>query len=132
MHHLLALFAQDSKSQPPPGLDPTIFILLLALFGVFWLFIVRPMKQREKKERDDLFSKLKKNDEVLTASGIIGIVAMVKDDEVILKVDESANVRLRVLKSTIVRIMNPKEPAKDGAAKSNQNGSTGDNVSAAS
>ena len=70
------------------------------------------MKRREKKEREDLFTKLKKNDEVLTSSGLIGIVAMVKDDEVILKVDESSIVaHLRVLKSTIVQIRNPKDAA---------------------
>ena len=57
------------------------------------------------KEKEDLFTKLKKNDEVLTAAGIIGIVAMIKDnDEVVLKVDESSNVRLRVTRSSITRV----------------------------
>ena len=63
---------------------------------------------------------------MLTASGIIGIVAQVKDDEVVLKVDESANVVMRVSKSTIVRIMNPKDGAKDAPPQ------TGDNLKAGS
>ena len=71
-----------------------------------------------QKERDSLVTSMKKNDEVLTASGIIGIIAQVKDDEVILKVDESSNVRLRVLKSAIVRIVKPKEPVKDASGNS--------------
>ncbi len=72
------------------GISP--LILMGAIFAAFWFLLIRPMKQKEKKERESLFSSLKKNDEVLTASGIIGIVAQVKDDEVVLKVDESANV----------------------------------------
>src|SRR5579862_3686330 len=116
MYYLLALLAQaeDAPKAAPESPLP-MFLLLGAIFFAFYILLLRPMKQREKKEREELFSKLKKNDEVLTASGIIGIVAAVKDDEVILKVDESSNVRLRVLKSTIARILNPKEPAKAGA-----------------
>jgi preprotein translocase subunit YajC len=58
---------------------------------------------------------LKKNDKVITSGGIIGIVAAIKDkeDEVTLKVDESSNVRLRVLKSSIIRIVGPEETAKE-------------------
>jgi hypothetical protein len=35
----------------------------------------------------------------------------------VLKVDESSNVRLRVLKSTIARILNPKETKESSEAK---------------
>ena len=58
---------------------------------------------------------MKKNDEVVTASGIIGIVAIIKEneDEVTLKIDDNA--RIRVLKSSIVRIKKKEEPAKDAA-----------------
>ncbi|HYV35932.1 MAG TPA: preprotein translocase subunit YajC [Gemmataceae bacterium] len=129
MHILLALFAQAENGKQSPGLfgDPMMPFLLLGVFALAYLFLIRPMKQREKRERETLFTSLKKNDEVLTASGIIGIIANIKDDEIVLKVDESSNVRLRVLKSTVVRIMNPKEPAKDAAAAP-----AGDNVKAGS
>jgi preprotein translocase subunit YajC len=115
MHFLTTLIAQqEPPKEAPQGLgDPTILILMAAIFVAFYIIVIMPMKRREKKEREDLFTKLKKNDEVVTAAGIIGIVAQVKDDEVILKVDESSNVRLRVLKSTIARILNPKEPGKE-------------------
>jgi preprotein translocase subunit YajC len=116
MVHLVAQVAPAPEQPAPQGPfgDPTVLILMAAIFVAFYVIIIMPMKRREKKDRENLFTNLKKNDEVLTASGIIGIVAMIKDDEVILKVDESSNVRLRVLKSTIARILNPKEPAKAG------------------
>jgi preprotein translocase subunit YajC len=116
MHHLIAQ-AQDPPGKPDgqgqPAGDFTLPLLMIALVGAFFVIVILPARRREKKEREDLLNKLKKNDEVLTASGIIGIVAMIKDDEVVLKVDESSNARIRVLKSAITRILGPKEPAKD-------------------
>jgi len=134
MHQLLFLLAQQSSDKPPAGPfgDSSILLLMVGLFAAFYFIILMPMKRREKKEREDLFSKLKKNDEVLTSSGLIGIVAMVKDDEVVLKVDESSNVRLRVLKSTVVQIRNPKEPAKDVSGKGGQDAAAADNAKAGS
>jgi preprotein translocase subunit YajC len=71
--------------------------------------------KRQEQERKTLLSALKKNDKVVTSGGIIGIVASVKEkeDEVMLKVDESSNVRLRVTRSSIVRIVGGDEAAKE-------------------
>jgi preprotein translocase subunit YajC len=113
MHSLLALILEPEQSAPQGPVDGgTLPFLLLAIAGAFFLIVILPARRREKKERENLLTAMKKNDEVLTASGIIGIVAAMKDDEVVLKVDESSNVRLRVLKSSIVRILNPKEAPK--------------------
>ena len=112
MHHVIALVAQEGQQQGPGG-DVLLPFLVLGLVAAFMLIVVMPARRREKKEREEILTKLKKNDEVLTASGIIGIVAMIKEDEVVLKVDESSNTRLRVLKSTIARILNPKEAPKE-------------------
>jgi preprotein translocase subunit YajC len=117
MFQLFALFADD---KPPPSGgpfgDPTFLIMMAAVFAAFYFIVIMPARRKEKKERESLLNQMKKNDEVLTASGIIGIIANVKDDEVVLKVDESSNVRLRVLKSSIVRVLNPKEAPKDASA----------------
>jgi preprotein translocase subunit YajC len=116
------------------GLLSTMLPLLL-IFGAFYFLLILPKKRQEKKERDELFTNLKKNDEVLTYAGIIGIVVQVhKDkDEVVLKIDENSNVRLRVLKSTIARIMTPKETAKEQApaAAAQAAQTAADNVKAA-
>jgi preprotein translocase subunit YajC len=131
MNQLLLVFAQETTEKPSAGPfgDPSILLLMAGIFMAFYFLVIMPMKRREKRDREDLFGKLKKNDEVLTASGIIGVIAQVKDDEVILKVDESSNTRLRVLKSTIVQIRNPKEAPKEGAAKTGETAAT-ENVKA--
>ena len=71
--------------------------------------------KKQEKERKTLLEALKKNDRVLTSGGIIGVIANIreKDDEIVLKVDENSNVRLRLTRSSIVRVLSEKDVAKD-------------------
>jgi preprotein translocase subunit YajC len=110
---LLAEAPAENAQSPTTGftsmLLPMVAIAMLAYF-----ILIRPMK-RQEQERQSLISNLKKNDEVITSGGLIGIVASIKEkgDEVTLKVDESANVRIRVTKNSIVRVVNKDEPSKE-------------------
>jgi len=110
---LLAQQSSDTSAAPQNNLLFSLFPLLI-IVGLFWFLMVRPMK-RQERERQALLSALKKNDKVVTSGGIIGIVASIKEkeDEVTLKVDESTNVRLRVTKSSIARILGGEEAGKE-------------------
>jgi len=107
---LLAEGAGEGKENQP-GFGLLQFLPFVLIFVFFYFFMIRAPMKRQEKERQSLFSNLKKNQKVVTSGGIIGLVASIndKEDEVTLKVDESSNVRLRVLKSSIVRIVNPEE-----------------------
>jgi preprotein translocase subunit YajC len=109
------LIAEDEPAAQTPNAGPLGMLIPLLIMGVFLYFMaIRPMKKQEK-ERKLLIQALKKNDRVLTTGGIIGVIANVrdKDDEILLKVDENSNVRLRVARSSIVRVLSDKEPAKE-------------------
>src|SRR5262245_50052498 len=102
MFFSLMLLAEGDQG----GGNPNFIILpMIAIFVLFWLLILRPQQKRQQMERLNLLASMKKNDRVLTSGGLIGIVALIndKEDEVVLKVDESSNVRLRVLKSSIIK-----------------------------
>lgn len=108
--YAVLLFAQEATDKSPPG-PPWWSSLpaMLMIVVLFYLLMIAPAR-RESKQRTQLLSTLKKNDEVLTSSGIYGIVSSIKEqgDEVVLKIDDNA--RIRVLKSSIVRIISaPKE-----------------------
>ncbi len=107
----MVLLAQaEGKEQQPLGFLFTFLpLILMVVLAYFLLFL--PEKRRQKQHREWLEKSLKKNDEVVTSAGIIGIVTTIKEkeDEVVLKIDDSSNARLRVLKSTIIRIVAPKE-----------------------
>jgi preprotein translocase subunit YajC len=83
------------------------FVLVLA---AAWFLLYKPERERMKKLQD-LLAGLKKNDRVLTTSGIYGTVANVDRaaDRVSLKVDESENVRLTVTLASISKVLSDTE-----------------------
>ncbi len=114
----LILWAQEGEkkgSAPSPFggiLLPMLGIMILAYF-----FLILPKQRQEKKEREQRMASLKKNDKVLLQSGIIGVISSIKEDsnEVVVKLEEG---KVRVLKSTVVNILNEKEEKdKDEKAK---------------
>ena len=86
------------QPQPPFLLN---MLPLVLIFGIFYFLLIRPQQQKQK-EQQKMISELKKNDEVITAGGIHGLVVNVKDTSVVLKVDE--NVKIEVEKSHISQV----------------------------
>ena len=84
--------------------DPFIssLIPLVLLFGIFYFLIIRPQQQRMKAHQA-MVAAVKRGDTVVTAGGLIGKVAKVKDDgEVMIEIAD--NVQVRVLKSTLTEV----------------------------
>lgn len=90
------------------GLQTPMFLLTLITIFFLYMFIVqRPGARREQETRDAMLQKLKKNDRVLTTSGIYGVVTNVQldADEITIRIDETTNTKLRVTKSAISRVL---------------------------
>ena len=84
--------------------DPFLssLIPLILLFGIFYFLIIRPQQQRMKAHQA-MVAAVKRGDTVVTAGGLIGKVAKVKDDgEVMIEIAD--NVQVRVLKSTLTEV----------------------------
>ena len=84
-------------------------IFMVLLFGIFYVFLILPQRRREK-ERRAMLSSLRKNDRVVTIGGIHGVVHSIKEDKVVLKVDE--NTKITVSMSAIAGVERPKEEEK--------------------
>jgi preprotein translocase subunit YajC len=69
------------------------FLPLVLVFIIFYFLLIRP-QQKKAKEHQQMLSKLKKNDEVMTSGGIYGKVINLADNVVTLEV--APNVRVRV------------------------------------
>ena len=80
----------------------------LAILGVMLLVMILPGRQQAKK-RKEMMAGMSKNDRVLTRGGIIGVVMEVRDQEVILKVDESNNTRMHFTKQAIQHVFADKD-----------------------
>ncbi|MCI7402958.1 MAG: preprotein translocase subunit YajC [Pyramidobacter sp.] len=83
------------------------FFPLIIFVVIFYFFILRPQKKRQKTH-DSLVNSLQRGDRVITAGGFFGIVREVKDDSVIIEIAEG--LVARVLKSSISTKINPEAP----------------------
>ena len=91
--------AGEGEGEQPPagkgsgwgGMTP---LLLLAPILLIFLWSGRGRKKQEAK-RKQMLSELKKGDKVTSIGGIVGTVIEVREDELVIKVDESSNTRMR-------------------------------------
>jgi preprotein translocase subunit YajC len=103
----LAQTTVPSTSQPttaPVGglsdfLKSPLFVPII-LIGVFLIFSSRNRKNADRKVQD-MLSNLKKGDRVQTIGGILGTVVEARDNEVVLKVDETNNTKMRFSRKAI-------------------------------
>lgn len=103
------ILAQAPNAAPPtPGGMSFMFPALMMAMLVFFMLSARSQRKREKKEKEDMHAHLARNDRVLTLGGIIGTIVGVKEDEVVLKVDESTNTKMTFIKSSIQRVLSEK------------------------
>lgn len=119
MLHTLILLAEDPSQQQGPGLVQ--FLPLIAIAGVFYLLLIRPMK-RQEQERQRLASNLKKNDEILTNSGIYGTITDVSDSEDKITVKIADNVRIKMTKGSVLRNLTNEEAAAAGKSSQKSQG----------
>lgn len=108
MIDLLFTLAQATQpiGPPPSGTEVFVknFLPLFLIIGVFWWWMSRS-RRRERQRFEDMLKNLKRNDRVQTIGGIIGTVVDARDDEVILKVDETNNVKMRFARSAIKDVL---------------------------
>jgi preprotein translocase subunit YajC len=78
------------KSSNPFG-GPFIWIMLGAVVLMF-IFSSRGRKKQEAKRRE-MIENLTKGDRIVTIGGIVGTVAEIRDDEIIVKVEDSTRMK---------------------------------------
>ncbi len=75
-------------------------LILMALMGVM-IFMTFRSQSKEKKKRAALLAALSKGDKVQTIGGIIGNVVEIRDNEVVVKIDENNNTKMKFARSAI-------------------------------
>lgn len=89
----------------PSSMNPLLYLLpILGLF-VFMMWTSSSSQKKEKRRREEMLGNLQRHDKVQTIGGVIGSVIEVKDGEVVLKVDESNNIKMRFARSAIQTVL---------------------------
>jgi len=86
--------------QSAPGW--TAWILSVGMIAIFYFLIIRPQQKRQKAHRQ-LLDSLTKGDRVVTSGGIHGTVVGIKEDVVVLRVDE--NCKIEVSRANVNAVM---------------------------
>ena len=76
----------DAAANPLAQLIP-IFLIIFIFYFVLW----KPQRNQEK-QRKKMIADLKKNDQVVTTSGMHGTVVLVKDKSIVLRVDDNVKI----------------------------------------
>lgn len=64
------------------------FVTFGLVFLIFWLLIIRPQNKKQK-ETKAMLDALKKGDRIVTIGGIRGTIHSIKEDSVIVRVDDT-------------------------------------------
>jgi preprotein translocase subunit YajC len=101
------------------------FLMLGAIFAIFYFLMIRPQQKRQKQQRE-LLTNLKKGDTVITGGGLIGRITGLTDAVVTLELAEK--VRVKVLRSSVTSVSSQPllgDPPKRGERKKSKEESEG-------
>ncbi len=87
---------------------------MLPIILVMVLFIVMTSRSRKRQEKvkQDMLGGMKRGDRVQTIGGVLGNVVEVREDRILLKVDESNNTKVWFARSAVHRVLGEEAEAK--------------------
>lgn len=76
-------------------------LMMVAIFVVFYLFMIRP-QQKKQKEIEKARASMQKGDQVITSGGIYGKISKIAEDHFEIEIDN--NVHIKVDKSSVYQV----------------------------
>ena len=103
-------FAQTASSD----LDPLggLLIPMLLMLAIFYFFLIRPQSHRAQALRERV-NAVRRGDTVITSGGMVGKVLKASDTSDEIEVELAENLRVRIIKSTLLEVRSKGEPVKD-------------------
>lgn len=104
------------------GTDGTSFLMIIviyaAIFGLLYLFLIRPKSKRQKQDQK-MRESLEIGDEITTIGGIMGRVIAIRDDEDAIIIETGSDrVKMKLKRWSISTVDTEKElPAEEKKSK---------------
>lgn len=109
------MFISQAYAQGAGGAGEGSFLIsllpILLIFVIFYFLLYRPQQKKVKAHRE-LVANLKRNDRVITAGGLVGLVTKVIDDSYV-QLEIAEGVRVKVLRQTISDMVAKADAAND-------------------
>ena len=110
----LLLGAPDGGAGASGGGGSTQLVTMLVTFGliivVFYFLVIRP-QNRKQRDAKKMLESIRKGDRVVTVGGMHGFVESVKDDSVVLRIDD--NVKVKFNKSAVSQVLERRDDSGD-------------------
>ena len=111
------------------GVDITFFLMMGAIFAIFYVLVIRP-QQKQQREREAFLQTAAKGDDVVTQGGIHGKVSAVENDVLEIEVARvrGEKVKLRISLSKVDQLTKAGKAGGDADTKTkgNSKGNTKD------
>ncbi len=88
--------------------------MMMLLLAIFYFLVLRPQSKRAEEQRAKLNS-VRRGDTVVTSGGMVGRVTKVTDTSDEIEVELADNLKVRIVKSTLLDVRSKGEPVKDAS-----------------
>lgn len=88
----------------PAQPNPIMTFVFIGIMVVMMVMLFRAPRKRQQ-EQQKMVASLKKNDRVRTIGGVLGTIIDIRDDEIVLKIDEANNTKIRIVPSAIAQVL---------------------------
>ena len=109
------LAAAGAGNASPQGSMWSSLLIMIPLFAIMYFLMIRP-QQKKQKEHDEMLTRVKAGDKVMTTSGMLGTVVKVSDKYVTLAIADKVNAEF-VLAAIADIITDDKDDAEKKDAK---------------
>lgn len=114
----MSLFISDAMAQGAPavggGFDFMSLLPLVAIFVVFYFFLIRP-QQKKVQQQKDLIGALRRGDRIVTTGGLFGTITKVVSDHE-LEIEIADNVKVRVARAMVADCVSKGQPVAEAKA----------------
>ena len=97
--------AYAEGAAPTPAGDGMEMIIMLAVFGVIFYFMIFRPQSKRAKEHKNLMSSLSKGDEVLTSGGLVGKISKVSDENDFLVLALNDQTQITIKKDYVTAVL---------------------------
>ena len=111
------VYAQPVYAQTAGPMDPFggLLIPMIAMLGIFYFLVIRPQSKRADEQRAKM-NAVRRGDTVVTSGGMVGRVTKVSDTTDEIEVELADNLKVRIVKGTLMDVRSKGEPVKDVAS----------------
>ena len=103
--------ALPSAPEQIQGWSTSGIIPMILIFAVFYFLLIRPQEKR-RRQQESFVSGVKKGEEIITNSGIFGVVTKINDSDNSVEIEIAKDVQVKILKSSIADIISRKKEIK--------------------